>query len=182
MCRYLHWIFSTSITARGHSRECCTSTDLFFFYCFSYKRPCALAHGLAQYFSSAHHRQERGLGLLSEADSHLLPAIEPIRMGFQTLWGMKLIKRFDLLGERFKTRGGHIFVPEELSEDFDPVYSPPDHAEIVKDPPVDLDGAAMPQSPPPPGAPSFHSTLFQVMPRELQQIRIYEPMLTGLWI
>ncbi|MFS7893584.1 hypothetical protein Hanom_Chr00s000993g01671101 [Helianthus anomalus] len=26
-----------------------------------YKRPCALAHGLAQYFASAYHRLERGL-------------------------------------------------------------------------------------------------------------------------
>ncbi|MFS7935471.1 hypothetical protein Hanom_Chr05g00403861 [Helianthus anomalus] len=33
-----------------------------------------------------------------------------------------------------------------------------------------------------PGRPSFHGTLFQVMPWELQQIHIYEPTLTGLWI
>ncbi|MFS7947915.1 hypothetical protein Hanom_Chr06g00553761 [Helianthus anomalus] len=166
---YLHRILSTSITARGHSREWCTSNDHLFFYYLLYMRPCALAHGLAQYFAFAHHRQERrflyggayvtviarSLGLLSEADPHLLPTIEPTRMGFQMLRGMKLIKRFDLLGERFKTRGGHVFVSEELLEHFDPVYPLPDHARVVQEPSVDLGGAAMPQPPPPPRAPQF---------------------------
>ncbi|KAJ0914776.1 hypothetical protein HanPSC8_Chr06g0242441 [Helianthus annuus] len=135
-------MLSSSITARGHSHEWCTSTGLFFFYCLLYMRLCALAHGLAQYFASAHHRQEgrflycdayvtviaRSLGHLPEVDPYLLPAIQPTRMGFQTLWGMKLIKRFDLLGEQFKTRGGHVFVPEKLPQHFDPVYPLPDHA------------------------------------------------------
>ncbi|KAJ0520805.1 hypothetical protein HanIR_Chr10g0463461 [Helianthus annuus] len=52
-------MISTSITARGHKREWCTSIDVFFFYCLLYRRSCALAHGLAQYFTSAHHWQKR---------------------------------------------------------------------------------------------------------------------------
>ncbi|MFS7964548.1 hypothetical protein Hanom_Chr08g00751641 [Helianthus anomalus] len=76
-------------------------------------------------------------------------------MGFQTLWGMKLIKRFDVIVERFKTHGGLIWVPQDLPEQFDPVYPPSDAAAVVQDHPVDLDGPAMPQPPPPPGAPQF---------------------------
>ncbi|MFS8022273.1 hypothetical protein Hanom_Chr16g01437531 [Helianthus anomalus] len=104
----LYRMLSTSITARGHSREWCMSTDLVFFY----RRPCALAHSLAQYFAAAHHRQEheflygrayliviaRSLCHLPEADTQLRSAIAPMRMGFMTLWGMKLIKRFDVIG------------------------------------------------------------------------------------
>ncbi|MFS7950132.1 hypothetical protein Hanom_Chr07g00579781 [Helianthus anomalus] len=52
----LYRLISTSIAARDHRREWCTSTDVFFFYRLLYKRPCAPAHGLAQYFASAHHR------------------------------------------------------------------------------------------------------------------------------
>ncbi|MFS7978287.1 hypothetical protein Hanom_Chr10g00913751 [Helianthus anomalus] len=55
---YLRRPTSTSTTARGKSREWCTSGDLFFFYYLLYKRLCAPAHGLVQYFSSAHHRQD----------------------------------------------------------------------------------------------------------------------------
>uniref|UniRef100_A0A251TGX3 Uncharacterized protein n=1 Tax=Helianthus annuus TaxID=4232 RepID=A0A251TGX3_HELAN len=189
-------MISTSITARGHNREWCTSIDVFFFYCLLYRRSCALAHGLAQYFTSAHHWQERrilhggtyvtviahSLGHLTEVDPQLLPPIAPTRMSFQTLRGMKLNKRFDVLGERFKTRGVLIWVPRDLPEQFDLVYHPPDVAAIVQDPLMDLDGPAMPSHHHLPGRPSFHDTLFQVMPRELQQIRIYEPTLTGLWI
>ncbi|MFS7981289.1 hypothetical protein Hanom_Chr10g00949231 [Helianthus anomalus] len=54
--RYLHKMLWTSITARDHSCEWYTSTDVFFFYCLLYRRPCTLTHGLAQYFASAHHR------------------------------------------------------------------------------------------------------------------------------
>ncbi|KAJ0802164.1 hypothetical protein HanPI659440_Chr03g0126051 [Helianthus annuus] len=89
-------MLATSITGRGYSREWCTSTDLFFFYCLLYRRPCALAHGLAQYFASAHHLQEReflygdaymtviarALGLVPEEDPHLQAPIMPTRMGF----------------------------------------------------------------------------------------------------
>ncbi|KAM0071753.1 hypothetical protein Hdeb2414_s0001g00028841 [Helianthus debilis subsp. tardiflorus] len=96
---------------------------------------------------------------------------------------MHLIKRFDVLGERFKTRADLLWAPRDLSELFDPVYPSPDVASaVVQDPPLDLDGLEMPQPSPPPGRPGFHDTLFQVMPRELQQIHIYEPKLTGLWI
>ncbi|MFS7937923.1 hypothetical protein Hanom_Chr05g00433461 [Helianthus anomalus] len=68
---------------------------------------------------------------------------------------MKLIKRPDQLGERFKTRGGHVFVSKELPEHFDLVYHPPDHAGVVQEPLVGLDGAAMLQPPLPLGAPQF---------------------------
>ncbi|MFS7934912.1 hypothetical protein Hanom_Chr05g00397231 [Helianthus anomalus] len=52
-------------------------------------------------------------------------------MGFKMLWGMKLIKRFDVLGERFETRGGLIWVPWDLPKQFDLVYHSPDAASIV---------------------------------------------------
>ncbi|MFS7935969.1 hypothetical protein Hanom_Chr05g00409821 [Helianthus anomalus] len=96
LCRYFLKMLSTSVTARNKSREWCTSSDLFFLYCLFYKRPCALAHGLAQYFASAHHQQERGklyggayvtsialsLGYHPENDYPLLgPVIQPKRMG-----------------------------------------------------------------------------------------------------
>ncbi|KAM0060945.1 hypothetical protein Hdeb2414_s0004g00130131 [Helianthus debilis subsp. tardiflorus] len=97
--RYLHHLLATSISARGYSREWCTTTDLFFLYCLLYRRPCALAHGLAQYYASTHHRQERGflyggayvtviarsLGLVLHQDPHLrTPAIMLTWMGFQS--------------------------------------------------------------------------------------------------
>ncbi|KAJ0681918.1 hypothetical protein HanPI659440_Chr16g0641541 [Helianthus annuus] len=53
-----HRLISSSITAYGKSREWCMSGYLFLFYCLLYKRLCALAHGLVQYFAFAHHRQE----------------------------------------------------------------------------------------------------------------------------
>ncbi|KAF5761842.1 hypothetical protein HanXRQr2_Chr16g0769791 [Helianthus annuus] len=169
--RYLHHLLATSISARGYSREWCTTTDLFFLYCLLYRRPCALAHGLAQYYASAHHRQERGflyggayvtviarsLGLVLHQDPHLrTPAIMPTRMGFQSLWGMKVIKRFPV-GPRFKNRDGGVWTEEPLPEHFEAVYPPPDPADAVpvEDPPEDVDGAAVPQPPPPPGAPQF---------------------------
>ncbi|KAJ0820744.1 hypothetical protein HanPSC8_Chr16g0711651 [Helianthus annuus] len=169
--RYMHHMLATSIAARGYNREWCTSTDLFFFYCLLYRRPCTLAYGLAQYYASTHHRQERGflyggsyvtviarsLGLVLHQDPHLqtLPVM-PTRMGFQSLWGMKLLKRFPV-GPRFKNRDGGIWREEPLPEQFEPVYPPPDPADAVpvEDPPVDVDGAAVTQPPPPPGAPQF---------------------------
>ncbi|MFS8009598.1 hypothetical protein Hanom_Chr14g01286831 [Helianthus anomalus] len=48
---------SSSIPARGKSKEWCMGGDLLFFYCLLYKRSCTLAHGLAQYFTSTHHQQ-----------------------------------------------------------------------------------------------------------------------------
>ncbi|KAF5821536.1 hypothetical protein HanXRQr2_Chr01g0015171 [Helianthus annuus] len=56
--RYLHRLIASSITTRGKSKEWCTCEDLFFFYCFVYKRSCALVHSLAHYFTSANHQQE----------------------------------------------------------------------------------------------------------------------------
>ncbi|MFS7927484.1 hypothetical protein Hanom_Chr04g00309671 [Helianthus anomalus] len=92
----LYRMLATSIIARGHSREWYTSTDVFFFYCLLYSRPCALAHGLAQYFASAHPRQKcgflyggtfvnviaRSLGHLPEADPQLLRPITLKRLSF----------------------------------------------------------------------------------------------------
>ncbi|KAJ0804223.1 hypothetical protein HanPI659440_Chr02g0035641 [Helianthus annuus] len=169
--RYLHHLLATSISARGYSREWCTTTDLFFLYCLLYRRPCALAHGLAQYYASAHHRQERGflyggayvtviarsLGLVPHQDPHLrTPAIMPTRMGMPSLWGMRVIKRFPV-GPRFKNRKGGVWIEEALPEHFEPVHPPADPADVVpvEDPPEDLDGAAVPQPPPPAGAPQF---------------------------
>ncbi|MFS7976868.1 hypothetical protein Hanom_Chr10g00897391 [Helianthus anomalus] len=81
---------------------------------------------------------------------------------------MKLNKRFDVLSEQFKTRGGLVWVPRDLPEQFDLVYPLPDVAAIVQDPLMDLDGPAMPSHHHLLGRPSFYDTLFQVMPRELQ--------------
>ncbi|KAJ0598956.1 hypothetical protein HanHA89_Chr04g0171371 [Helianthus annuus] len=136
-----------------------------------YRRPCALAHGLAQYFASGHHRQERGflyggayvtviarsLGLVPHQDPHLrTPAIMPTRMGMQSLWGMRVIRRFPI-GPRFKNREGGVWTEQALPEHFEPVHPPADPADVVpvEDPPEDLDGAAEPQPPPPAGAPQF---------------------------
>ncbi|KAM0012949.1 hypothetical protein Hdeb2414_s0046g00746731 [Helianthus debilis subsp. tardiflorus] len=164
-------LLATSISARGYSREWCTTTDLFFLYCLLYRRSCALAHGLAQYYASARHRQERGflyggayvtviacsLGLVPHQDPHLrTPAVMPTRMGFQTLWGMKVIKRF-AVGPQFKNRNGGVWTEEALPEHFEPVHplADPTDAVPVEDPPEDVDGAAVPQPPPPAGAPQF---------------------------
>ncbi|KAF5809063.1 hypothetical protein HanRHA438_Chr04g0162901 [Helianthus annuus] len=104
----------------------------------------------------------------------------PTRMGFQSLCGMGLIKRFDVIGVWFKNHAGVLWIAQDLPEQFDLVYPPSDPAVVlVPDPPMNLDSPAMPQPPPPPGALSFHVTLFQVIVRELQYIRRYEPSLTG---
>ncbi|MFS7903192.1 hypothetical protein Hanom_Chr01g00021101 [Helianthus anomalus] len=73
---------------------------------------------------------------------------------------MKLIKRFDVLGERFKTHGGLIWVPRDLPDQFNLVYPLLDAATVVQDPLVDLDGPTMPQPPPPPGEPQFPRHVF----------------------
>ncbi|KAJ0538010.1 hypothetical protein HanHA300_Chr08g0270141 [Helianthus annuus] len=81
----------------------------------------------------------------------------PTWMGFQSLWGMGLIKRFDVIDPRFKNRAGGLWIEQPLPEEFDIVYPPPEPiAVLLPDPPVNLDGPAMPQPPPPPpGAPQF---------------------------
>ncbi|MFS8022710.1 hypothetical protein Hanom_Chr16g01442701 [Helianthus anomalus] len=50
-----------------------------------------------------------------------------------------------------------------LTEQFEPVYPPPDPVDAVpvEDPPVDVDGAAVPQPPPPSGAPQFPRHVIQ---------------------
>ncbi|MFS7956799.1 hypothetical protein Hanom_Chr07g00658791 [Helianthus anomalus] len=91
-----------------------------------------------------------------------------MRMGFQMLWGMGQIKRFDVLSERFKTRAGLLFQPRDLPEKFDLVYPPPDPtAAVVQDTPVNLDGPAMPQPPPPLGVPRFPRHVIQGHAQEL---------------
>ncbi|MFS8022711.1 hypothetical protein Hanom_Chr16g01442711 [Helianthus anomalus] len=87
--RYMHHMLATSIVVRDYNREWL----------------CALAYGLAQYYASAHHRQERGflyggayvtviarsLGLVLHQDPHLrTPPVMPTRMGFQSMWGMEV--------------------------------------------------------------------------------------------
>ncbi|KAJ0871065.1 hypothetical protein HanRHA438_Chr11g0507911 [Helianthus annuus] len=193
---YLHHLLATSISACGYSREWCTTTDLFFLYCLLYRRPCALAHGLAQYFASGHHRQERGflyggayvtviarsLGLVPQQDPHLrTPAIMPTRMGMQSLWGMRVIRRFPV-GPRFKNRDGGVWGEEALPEHFEPVHPPADPADVVpRGGPSGgsrrCSGATATRHLP--GHLSFHVTLFEVVPQELRYIRMYEPGLTG---
>ncbi|MFS7908117.1 hypothetical protein Hanom_Chr01g00079411 [Helianthus anomalus] len=139
-----------------------------------YTRGCVLLHTvLAQYFAFAHHRQEheqlydsayvsviaRSLGHFSEDDPHLLLAIEPASLGIQRMWGMKLLKKFPLHGERFKICGGERLQPVDFTEHFDLVYLL-DHPEGMQDHPGDIDGATLPQrSPPPPQGTSGSTTL-----------------------
>ncbi|MFS7903185.1 hypothetical protein Hanom_Chr01g00021011 [Helianthus anomalus] len=73
---------------------------------------------------------------------------------------MELIKRFDVLGERVKTRGGLIWVPWDLPDQFNLVYPPLDAAALVQDPLVALDGPTMPHPPPPPREPQFPRHVF----------------------
>ncbi|KAJ0629019.1 hypothetical protein HanHA300_Chr00c0666g0798881 [Helianthus annuus] len=75
--------------------------DLFFFYYLLYKRSCAFAHGLVQYFSFAHHRHDHrqmysGVYVTVIAhlfcysltgDPHLWPTIEPSRLNRSSMWG-----------------------------------------------------------------------------------------------
>ncbi|MFS7951752.1 hypothetical protein Hanom_Chr07g00598821 [Helianthus anomalus] len=147
--RYMHHMLATSIAARGYSREWCTGTNLFFFYSLLYRRPCARSSPVTVIACS--------LGIVPEQDPHLrtLPVM-PTRMGFPSLWGMALIMRF-LVGPQFKNRNGGIWREEPLPEQFELVYhsADPEDAVPMPDPPVDLDGAAMPQPPPPPGASQF---------------------------
>ncbi|KAJ0865498.1 hypothetical protein HanRHA438_Chr12g0541171 [Helianthus annuus] len=166
--RYFHKMISTSITARNKSREWCTSGDLFFLYCLLYKRPCALAYGLAQYFASAHHRQEcellyggayvtriaLSLGYHPENDHDRVgPAIQPKRMGMNTILGMHVTKKFSC-GKRFKNADGEQYALKQLPAQFDLVYPPrdpevPDEhepANVIPEPP---------QPRGPPGAPQF---------------------------
>ncbi|KAM0019185.1 hypothetical protein Hdeb2414_s0026g00682601 [Helianthus debilis subsp. tardiflorus] len=52
---YMHHMLATSIAGRGYSRGVVYEHRSFFFYCLLYRRPCILAHGLAKYYTSAHH-------------------------------------------------------------------------------------------------------------------------------
>ncbi|MFS8009595.1 hypothetical protein Hanom_Chr14g01286801 [Helianthus anomalus] len=131
--RYLHRLISSSITARGKSREWCMGGDLLFVYCLLYKRSCALAHDLAQYFTSAHHQQgrrqlygntyvnviARSFGYHPSGDLHLLPAIRPRRLGRSSTWGMKVLMKFPVLGTRFCAKNEDIFVLVQLPTHFD---------------------------------------------------------------
>ncbi|KAJ0695155.1 hypothetical protein HanPI659440_Chr15g0616921 [Helianthus annuus] len=80
----------------------------------------------------------------------------PTQMGFQSLWGMNVIKRFPV-GPRYKNRDGGIWTEEPLPEHFEAICPPTDPADAMpmEDPPEDVDGAAAPQPPPPAGAPQF---------------------------
>ncbi|KAJ0821388.1 hypothetical protein HanPSC8_Chr16g0719611 [Helianthus annuus] len=163
--RYLHKMISTSITARNKSREWCTSGDLFFLYCLLYKRPCALAYGLAQYFASAHHRHERGLlyggvyvtrialslGYHPENDRDRVgPAKQPKRLRMNTLSGMHVTKDFPC-GKRLKNQDGEQYQLTQLPPQFAPVFPlrnpevPETHEPVV----------VIPEPPQPRGPPQF---------------------------
>ncbi|MFS7931600.1 hypothetical protein Hanom_Chr04g00357841 [Helianthus anomalus] len=137
---YFHKMISISITARNKSREWCTNGDLFFLYCLLYKRLCALAHGLAEYFASAHHRQERGLlyggayvtrialslGYHPKNDRDRVgPTIQPKRMGMNKISGMHVTKKFPC-GKRFKNKDGEQYELTQLPAQFAPVFPPRD--------------------------------------------------------
>ncbi|MFS7983510.1 hypothetical protein Hanom_Chr11g00975331 [Helianthus anomalus] len=158
----LRRLVASSITACGKSREWCTSRDLFFFYWLLYKRSCALAHRLAQYFTSACHRQEneklydgacftviaRTFGYHMDGDPQLLPVKEPKRLG------MKIIKKFPVLGKRFYNKDGDIHVPVQLPAHFELFY-PPVLPEGVQKHATDMDIAELSQTRPPLRAPQF---------------------------
>ncbi|MFS7947196.1 hypothetical protein Hanom_Chr06g00545271 [Helianthus anomalus] len=93
-----------------------------------YTRSCVLAHGLAEYFTSAYHRQERGLlysgayvtviamsfGYHPVTDSLLRSAIQPKRIGMLSLSGMKIVKKFPPGNrKRFKGSDDQPFVSKD---------------------------------------------------------------------
>ena len=156
----MHRCIATSIAPRTKSREWCTSQDLFFLYCLLYRRPCALARSLAQFFASAFHRQERGLiyggtyitiiarslGYNPEQDALLSDPIEPSRLDRKTLQGMRMVRKFPGVGLRFRTRTHQIFVSVPLPD----VISPPQPIQPAEPKP---DAPPHPQGPPPPPEP-----------------------------
>ncbi|MFS7918380.1 hypothetical protein Hanom_Chr03g00200331 [Helianthus anomalus] len=134
-----------------------------------YKRSCALAHGLAQYFTSAYHRQEHGLlyggdyitvislsfGYHPQSDPLLCPAIQPKMIGINSLYGMKIIKRFPPDNvECFKGADGRPFVPNKLPAQFDPIDPPALPAQVTEHEP-EMYIPVPPQPHGPPGAPCW---------------------------
>ena len=136
--RYLHRCIATSIAPRFQSREWCNKSDLFYLYCLLRRQPCALHLCLAQWFNSAHHRQERGilyggayitmiahrLGYAPDLDPRCGPPIPSTPLGRTTLIGMRVTFRFQQIGLRFRDAEGAIFVPQALPEVI------PDYVEI----------------------------------------------------
>ncbi|KAJ0921580.1 hypothetical protein HanPSC8_Chr05g0193171 [Helianthus annuus] len=139
---------------------------MFFLYCLLYKRLYTLAHGLAQYFASAHHRQERrllygganvtmialSLGYHPETDPRVGKAIQLNRMGMNTLSRMHVTKNFQC-GKLFKGADDQPYVPTQLPAQFELVY-PPRNPEVPEHEP-DMYIPEPPQPCGPPGAPQF---------------------------
>ncbi|MFS8029472.1 hypothetical protein Hanom_Chr16g01522731 [Helianthus anomalus] len=139
-----------------------------FLYCLLYKRPCALAYRLAQYFASAHYRQERGqlfggayvtrialsLSYHPETDrDNVGPPAQPKRMEKNVISGMHITKDFPD-GKRFKNKDGTQYQLKQLPVEF-PLYYPPRDPE---QPEPYEPAVVIPQPPPPrgpPGAPQF---------------------------
>ncbi|KAM0046856.1 hypothetical protein Hdeb2414_s0009g00321501 [Helianthus debilis subsp. tardiflorus] len=125
--------------------------------------PCALTFKLAQYFASAHHRQERGelfggayvtriafsLAYHLENDrDHVGPVAQPKRMGRNELSGMHVTKDFQDW-KRFKKLDDTQYEFTQLPEQFPPVYPPHDpEAPGPHEPAVVILQPAPPRGPP----------------------------------
>ncbi|MFS8019752.1 hypothetical protein Hanom_Chr15g01407381 [Helianthus anomalus] len=158
-----------------------------------YKRSCTLAHGLAQYFAFAYHRQERGLlyggayvtvialsfGYHPETNLLLRPTIHPKRIGMLSLSGMKIVKRFPPDNrKRFKGLDDQPFVSKDLPAQFEPI-DPPALLEQVAVHDLEMYIPDLPQPRGPPGAPQFPRQVGPVLPPHTRRISRYLRTLTG---
>ncbi|KAF5774746.1 hypothetical protein HanXRQr2_Chr13g0604181 [Helianthus annuus] len=127
--RYLHHVIASTIVPRGSSKENVNLSDLFFLYCLLRRQPCDLAASLAEYFSTAYHRQLRGflhtgsfitaiarsLGIVPEHDPLLSDPVPSSRLGRASVAAMQITRTFDV-GLRFRGADGLIWQPEVLPE------------------------------------------------------------------
>ncbi|KAJ0495393.1 hypothetical protein HanIR_Chr12g0608291 [Helianthus annuus] len=125
--RYLHHVIASTIVSRGSSKEKVNLSDLFFLYCLLRRQPCDLAASLADYFSTAYHRQLRGflhtgsfitaiarsLGIVPEHDPLLSDPVPSSRLGRASVSAMQITRTFDV-GLRFRGANGLIWQPEVI--------------------------------------------------------------------
>ncbi|KAJ0575400.1 hypothetical protein HanIR_Chr05g0212311 [Helianthus annuus] len=127
--RYLHHVIASTIVPRGSSKEKVNLSDLFFLYCLLRRQPCDLAASLADYYSTAYHRQLRGqlhtgsfitaiarsLGIVPEHDPLLSDPVPSSRLGRASVCAMQITRTFDV-GLSFRGADGLVWQPEVLPE------------------------------------------------------------------
>ncbi|KAF5814804.1 hypothetical protein HanXRQr2_Chr03g0115241 [Helianthus annuus] len=166
--RYLHHVIASTIVPRGSSKEKVNLSDLFFLYCLLRRQPCDLAVSLADYFSTAYHRQLRGqlhtgsyitaiarsLGIVPEHDPLLSDPVPTSRLGRASVSSMQITRTFDV-GLRFRGADGLIWQPEVLPEvipvviEVRPgVLAPPDVQQAARQAQLQALGIDQPQAQP----------------------------------